>query len=115
VKNKLLRLAELIQESYPEDLPEVFKGNEKSSLARRLEIISRARTFHQRRAETLWRQAGRKRTATERRAAAQAELAGFVFAYLTGDAEEYADSAIDALQTLGRRGDVELITSLAKR
>lgn len=114
MKNKLLRLAELVQENFPEDLVEVFKSNDKSSLAKRLAMISRAITGHQRRSETLWLQAGKKRTPAERHAAAQAELAAFVFAYLTGDAKEYADSGIEALRTLGRDGEVDLVSSLSK-
>jgi hypothetical protein len=113
--NKLIRLAEIIQEDFPNKLVAVFKENEKPSLAKRLAIINEAITAHQSRAESLWLQAGKKRTAAERRAAAQAELAGFVFAYLTGDAKEYADTGIAALQTLGRHGEVELIRSLSKR
>ena len=112
--NKLLRLTEIIQENFPEKLVEVFKANEKSSLAKRLAIVNKAIDSHQNRAATLWLQAGRKRTAEERHAAAQAELAGFVFAYLTGDAKEYADSGIEAMRALGRHGEVDLIRSLSK-
>lgn len=115
MKNKLLRLAELIQEDFPENLVDVFKSSDKQSLAERLEYISQARTVHQQRAETLWLKAGKKRTTAERRASAQTELAAFVFAYLTGDAKEYADSAIEALRTLGRQGDEDIVKSLSRR
>ena len=115
MKNKLLRLAEMIQENFPENLLDEFKTNDKQSLARRLEIIGQARTVHQQRSETLWLKAGKKRTPAERRASAQAELAAFLIAYLTGDAKEYAESAIEALDALGRQGEEELVRSLARR
>ena len=115
MKNKLLRLAELIQEDFPGNLVDAFKSNEKSSLAMRLAIIGEAITTHQSRSETLWLKAGKKRTSEERRASAQAELAAFVFAYLTGDAKEYADSAVEAMRTLGRQGEEGLIKTLSGR
>lgn len=115
MKNKLLRLAELVQENFTENLVEEFKTSDKQSLAQRMEIVSQARTVHQKRSETLWLKAGKKRTPAERHAAAQAELAAFLFAYLTGDAKEYADSAIEALCTLGRHGEIELVKSLARQ
>ena len=115
MKNKLIRLAELIQENYPEKIVAAFRSHEKISLAQRLELVSEAITFHRKRAETLWLEAGRKRTPAERRASAQAELAAFVFAYLTGDSKEYANSAIEALNALGRKGEVDLIKTLCKR
>ncbi len=115
MKNKLIRLAELIQEDFPENFLAAFRSNEKSSLARRIAISSEAIGFHQKSSETLWLKAGKKRTPQDKRAAARSELAAFVFAYLTGDAKEYADSAIEALITLGRQGESEIIKSLAKR
>lgn len=115
MKNKLIRLAELIQEDYPENLVAVFRSNPKLSLTERLGLITDAITSHRGRAEALWLQAGKKRTAEERRATSQAELAAFVFAYLTGDAKEYADSAIEALRSLGRQGEADLVTSLCRR
>ena len=115
VKNKLIRLAELIQQDFPDDLLATFKDNGKLSLIKRIELVDRARASHQRRSETLWLQAGKQRTDEERCASAQAELAAFVFAYLTGDAKEYADSANDALRALGRQAEVELISSLCRR
>lgn len=114
MKNKLLRLAEIIQENFPEDLVEAFRSSGKLSLDKRIEIASLARNLHQSRAETLWLKAGNKRTAEEKYATAQADLAAFVFAYLTGDAKEYAESAVEALRALGRHGEVDLVTSLAK-
>ncbi|PLX86316.1 MAG: hypothetical protein C0617_01695 [Desulfuromonas sp.] len=115
VKNKLRRLAEIIQEDFPEKLVDAFRSNEKPSLAKRLALIGEAIAFHQGRSEALWLRAGKKRSPEERRAAAQAELAAFVFAYLTGDAKEYADSAMEALRILGRHGDVDLVISLSRR
>ncbi len=113
MKNKLLRLAEIIQENFPEELVEAFRSSGNLSLDKRIEIVSLARTLHQSRAETLWLKAGKKRTAEERIATAQADLAAFVFAYLTGDAKEYAESAVEALRTLGRHGEFDLVASLA--
>jgi len=114
VKNKLIRLAELLQEDFPENIVAVFRSHETLSLAERLDLINEVISFHRRRAETLWLQAGRKRTVAERRASAQAELAAFVFAYLTGDAKEHANSAMEALRALGRQGEVDLIKSLCR-
>ncbi|MCF6178942.1 MAG: hypothetical protein L3J63_06060 [Geopsychrobacter sp.] len=115
MKNKLIRLAELIQEGFPENIKAAFRSTDKSSLKARLAITSDAISFHQRHSETLWLEAGKKRSPAERRAAAKSELAGFLFAYLTGDAKESAQSAIEALHTLGRQGEIELISSLVKR
>jgi hypothetical protein len=115
MKNKLIRLAELIQENYPEKIVAAFRSHEKLSLTQRLELLNAAISFHRKRAETLWLEAGRKRTPAEKRATAQAELAAFVFAYLTGDGKEYANSAIEALNALGRKGEVDLIKTLCRR
>lgn len=114
MKNKLIRLAELIQDDFPENIVATFKVTDKEAPDERLALIGKAINIHRERAETLWLQAGKKRTAEERRATAQAELASFVFAYLTGDAKEYADSAIEALQVLGRHSEENLITDLCK-
>lgn len=113
MRNKLRRLAEFIQEGFPENLVTAFKYSKNQSLARQLALINRAIAFHQGRAETLWLEAGRMKTAAERHASAQAELASFVFAYLTGDAGEYAESSIEALRALGRQGEVDIIRSLS--
>ena len=115
MKNKLLRLAELIQENFSGDFVEAFKSSGKKSLEKRVSIASEARTSHQSRSETLWLKAGKKRTTEERCATAQADLAAFVFAYLTGDGKEYAESAVEALRVLGRHGEVDLVGSLVKR
>ena len=115
MKNKLLRLVEIIQEHSPEDLVEAFKSTGQLTLDARLALVSAVITQHQQRSATLWLKAGQQRTVEERRAAAQAELAAFVFAYLSGDAKEYVDSGIEALRTLGRHGEVELVTALARR
>ena len=111
--NKLLRLAQIIQEDFPEKLVPVFKIAEKQSLAKRIAIVNQAITTHQAHADKLYLQAGKKRTAAERRASARAELAAFVFAYLTGDAREHADSGVKAMRALGRRGEEDLIRSLS--
>ncbi len=115
MKNKLIRLAELIQEDFPENIMASFRSNEKSSLLQRISITSDAIAFHQKRAESLWLKAGKKRTALEKRAVARSEIAAFVFAYLTGDAKEYADSALEAMRALGRQGEFDIIKSLTKR
>lgn len=115
MKNKLLRLAEIIQQDLSEDLVDVFRSAGKQSLAMKIELVSEARSSHQKRSETLWLQAGKKRTLAEKRASAQADLAAFVVAYLTGDGKEHVETAVEALQTLGRHGEVDLVISLAKR
>ena len=112
MNNKILRLVELIQEDFPGDLRETFKSAENRSLTVRLTLISEARTWHQKRSEMLWLQAGKKRTAEERRASAQADLAAVVCAYLTGDIKEYVDTGVEALRDLGRHGEFELVRSL---
>ncbi len=115
MKNKLIRLVELIQEDCPENLLEAFKTTKKGILNTQLALLSEARDLHQKRSEILWVQAGKQRTVEEKRASAQAELAAFVCAYLTGDVKEYADTGIAALQALGRHGELDLIHSLARR
>lgn len=115
MKNLLLRLAELIQENLPEDLLSAFKSNDKASHAERLDQITRAISVHRERAATLWREAGNQRSPGERYASAQADLASFVFGYLTGDAKEYADSAREALHSLGRQAETDLIRSLCRK
>jgi len=115
VKNKLLRLAELIQEDFPENLVDAFKSSGNQSMAARLVLVNQARNLHQQRAESLWLQAKKQRTPAERRAVAQAELAAFVSAYLTGEAREYAETAVEALRILDRHGETELVTSLCRR
>jgi hypothetical protein len=114
VNNKLLRLVEMIQENLPANLLAAFKSGDATTLAERIALVSEAITLHKRRSEALWLKAGKQRTAEERRAAAQAELAGFVFAHLTGEAGEHAESAMEALRALGRQGEAELVRSLAK-
>lgn len=115
MKNKLLRLAEIIQQDLSADLVNVFRSASNQSLAMKLELVSEARSSHQKRSEVLWLQAGKKRTLAEKRASAQADLAAFVVAYLTGDGKEHVETAVEALQVLGRQGEVDLVTSLAKR
>ena len=115
VKNKLIRLAELIQEGFPENILAAFRSSEKSTRAQCTAITSRAIAFHQQRAESLWLKAGRKRTLEEKRATARGELAAFLFAYLTGDAEEYAASAAEALRTLGCQWEINVSKRLPGR
>ena len=115
MRNKLRRLVEFIQEGFPEKIVEAFKYDEDQTLAKRLAVTSEAIAFHQNRAGILWLQAGKKRTPEERRAAAQAELASFVFAFLTGEAKENAGSTIEAMRALGRQGEVDIIQSLSRR
>jgi hypothetical protein len=115
VKNKLIRLVEIIQEGCPVNLMEAFKSPKPPSLAEKLALLDEAITFHRGRAETLWLKAGKKRTATERRATAQAELAAFVFAYLTGDAKEYADTIVEVMRSLGRQGEDDIVRTLISR
>jgi len=114
VKNKLLRLAEIIQQDLSEDLVDVFRSAGNQSLVAQIELVSEARSLHQKRSEVLWLQAGKKRTLAEKRASAQADLAAFVVAYLIGDGKEYAETAIEALQALGRQGEIDLVTRLTK-
>lgn len=115
VRNKLRQLADFIQEGFPGKIVEAFKYDEDQTLENRLAITSEAIAFHQKRAGELWLQAGRRRTAEELHATAQAALASFVFAYLTGDAEDYRESTVETLKAIGRPREVEIVRSLAKR
>ena len=115
MRNKLRQLTEFIQEGFPEKIVEAFKYDEDQTLEKRLAITNEAIAFHQKRAGELWLQAGKKRTAEERRAVAQAELASFVFACLTGEAKEHAGSTIEAMRDLGRQGDADVVKSLSRR
>jgi hypothetical protein len=54
-------------------------------------------------------------TAAEIHATAQAELASFVFAYLSGDPRECPDSTIEAMRALGRQGEADIVRSLSGR
>lgn len=115
MRNKLRQLADFIQEGFPEKIVEAFKYGEEHTLEKRLTITSQAIAFHQQRAGTLWLQAGKSRTAEERYATAQAALASFVFAYLTGEATEHAESTLEVLRALGRQKEVEIVKSLSRR
>ena len=112
--NKHIRLAQIVQDDFPEKLVEAFKSTDKPTLNARIELVNRAIAAHQARAEALYLQAGKQRTIDERRASARAELAAFLFACLTGEAKEHTDSAIAAMQALGRHGEIDLIRSLAR-
>ncbi|PLY01633.1 MAG: hypothetical protein C0624_09955 [Desulfuromonas sp.] len=115
MKNKLMRLVELIQEDCPENLIEAFADPDNKNPAAHLDLVSRAIDAHQVRAEKLWRAAGKQRTEAERAASARADLAAFLFAYLTGEPDEYADSAREALAALGRHAELDLVQLLARR
>ncbi len=115
MKNKIIRLIELIQEDYPEELLPYFKAEEEAPLKVRLELASKAISFHQERSAELWLAAGKKRSAEEKRASARAELAAFLFAYLTGTPKENAQSAVEALEVLGRQMETDVIYSLCKK
>ena len=114
MRNKLRRLAEFIQMGFPENLVATFKYSKNQSLTKRLALTSEAIAFHRGRAEALWLQAGRQKTVEESHAAAQAEVASFVFACITGETRECADSTIEAMLTLGSQSEVEIIRSLCK-
>lgn len=114
MKNKLLRMIEIIQDGYPEPLLAEFKAKKVLPLTQRIELIGLARDFHQNKADELWVSNGKKRSTNEKIAAAQADLARFVFGCLTGDAKEYGESATAAMITLGRQGEVELIKAMTR-
>lgn len=114
MKNKLLRIIEIIQDSYPEPLLVGFKTKKVLPLDQRIDLIGLARDFHQNRADELWLKNGKKRSDNEKSAAAQADLARFVFGCLTGDAKEYVQSATAAMTTLGRQGEIDLVKSLTR-
>ena len=115
MKNKIIRLIELIQEDLPEDILPYFKTEEEAPLKTRLELASKAISHHQQRSADLWLAAGNKRSAEEKRASARAELAAFLFAYLIGTPKENAESASEALEVLGRQMETDLIYSLCKK
>lgn len=115
MKNKLLRLSELIQEDFPGDLHAAFHFTEQPSLQNKLDLVSQAISHHQQRSADLWFAAGQKRTLNEKKAAARADLAAFLLAYLTGSPKENAESAVEALDILGRFSEKDLITSLCEK
>lgn len=115
MRNKLRCLAEFIQEGFPKKIVEVFKYDEEHTLEKQLAIASEAIAFHQKRAGELWLQAGKKRTAEEMHATAQATLAAFVFAYLTGEAQDHKEGTIEALRAIGRQNEVDIVKSLTRR
>ena len=114
MKNKLLRLIEIVQDGYPEELLAEFKAKKVLPLKQRIELIGLARDFHQNRADELWLANDKQRSANEKQAAAQADLARFVFGCLTGDAKEYSESATAAMITLGRQGEIDTVKNLAR-
>ena len=114
MRNKLLRLAELIQEDCPENIIDTFKAHKNPPLNDRLVLLGAARTYHQIRAANLWIDAGKKRSEEEKHATARAELASFIIAYLTGDSKEHVESAVEAMLALGRQGEDDLVKILAR-
>lgn len=115
MKNKLLRLTELIQEDFSDDLHAAFHFEVQASLQERLDLASQAISHHQQRSAELWLAAGKKRTPKEKEAAARADLATFLLAYLTGSPSENAETAVEALEILGRSSEIDLIASLCKQ
>ena len=114
MRNRFIRLAEIIQEDAPGALPELFLASERQfdheeALAR----INALHSYHEKRAAEIWK-AQRRVTPELRAASARADLASFFAACLTGSADEYRDTALDALQTLGRQGESDLIRLLAR-
>ncbi len=115
MKNKLLRLTELIQEDFSADLHAAFHFEERTPLQKKLDLVSQAISHHQQRSTELWLAAGKKRNPREKKAAARAELAAFLLAYLTGSPTENSESAVEALEILGRSSERELIASLCRK
>ena len=115
VRNKLRQLADYIQEGFPEKIVEAFKYDEDQTLEKQLAITSEAIAFHQIRSGELWLEAGKRTTLKEKHATAQATLASFLFAYLTGEAKEHSESTIETLRALGRQREVDIIRSLTRR
>ncbi len=115
MRNHYIRLAEIVQEGINEDFLEMFRdpGN-KPNLDEALAQLAELRSLHQARATELWAQK-RKITPELRRASALADLCGFFEACLTGGADEFRDTALEALQTLGCSGDMEMIRLMARR
>lgn len=114
LKNKVLRLIELVQEGAGSEIVSAFKAENAPSLSQRIALVGEARDFHQLRAQQLWLESGKIITVAQRRATARAELASFVFAYLTGDAGEHKESAVEALTVLGRQAEVVTVNALSK-
>ncbi len=115
MRNRFIRLAEIIQEDAPGELPEMFLTSERQlNLDEALERIRALRAYHEKRAANIWT-AQRQLTPELRAASARADLASFFAACLTGGAGEYRDTACEALQTLGRQAEVDLIRRLARR
>jgi hypothetical protein len=115
VRNKLRQLADFIQEGFPGKIVEVFKYDEDRTLDEQLSITNEAFDFHQKRAGVLWIQAGKRRTAEEEYATAQAAVASFLFAFLTGEAKEHRESTLEALRAIGRQKEADIIRSLTRR
>lgn len=115
MRNMLRQLADYIQEGFPEKIVEAFKYDEDQTLENQLAITSEAIAFHQKRSGELWLEAGKRTTLKEKHATAQATLASFLFAYLTGEAKEHSESTIETLRALGRQREVDIVRSLTRR
>ena len=115
MRNRFIRLAEIIQENAPGELPEMFLASERQfDHDEALERINALRNYHEKRAAEIWN-AQRRVTAELRAASARADLASFFAACLTGSAGEYRDTALEALQALGRQGESDLVRLLVRR
>ncbi len=115
MRNHYIRLAEIVQEGIDEDFLEMFfDPGLKFDLDEALARLGELRSRHQDRATALWARE-RKVTAQLHRASALADLCGFFEACLHGGAGEYRDTALEALQTLGLQGDMEMIRIMARR
>jgi hypothetical protein len=114
MRNHYIRLAELVQEGVTEDLSEFFRRSEQHlDLDAAVEQITEIRNSHQQKATELWQAHGL--TAEMQEVSARADLAGFLAACMTGGAREFRDTALEALQVLGRQGDADIVRALARR
>ncbi len=115
MRNRFIRLAEIIQEDAPGDLPQMFLSSEgQFDLDEALARIMALGNYHEKRAADIWN-AQRRITPELRAASARAELASFFIACLTGAAGDFRDTALEALQTLGRQAEHDLIRLLSQR
>jgi hypothetical protein len=115
MRNHFIRLAEIVQEGTESNLAEMFRQSEQRlDTEAALAEIRALRNAHQEHATELWH-AHERITPELREASARADLAGFFAACLEGGAAEFRDTAMEALLTLGRRGDQDLVESLTRR
>ncbi|KIH77241.1 hypothetical protein SAMN05660860_02178 [Geoalkalibacter ferrihydriticus] len=115
MRNRFIRLAEIIQEDAPGELPEMLLSSERQiNFDETLQRINALRNHHEKRSADIWH-AQQRVTPELRAASARADLASFFAACLTGSAGEHRDTALEALQTLGRQAEYDLIRMLARR